>query len=30
VRAAITLALDASLPALVREITERVLVALGH
>jgi CheY-like chemotaxis protein len=30
VRAAITLALDASLPALIREITERVLVALGH
>lgn len=30
VQAAITLALDASLPALVREITERVLVALGH
>jgi DNA-binding response OmpR family regulator len=30
VRAAITLALDAALPALVQEITERVLVALGH
>jgi DNA-binding response OmpR family regulator len=30
VQAAITLALDAALPALVREITERVLVALGH
>ncbi len=30
VQAAITLALDASLPALVREITEKVLVALGH
>jgi hypothetical protein len=30
IEAAITLALDASLPALVREITERVLVALGH
>jgi DNA-binding response OmpR family regulator len=30
VRAAITLALDAALPALVREITERVLIALGH
>jgi DNA-binding response OmpR family regulator len=30
VRAAITLALDAALPALVHEITERVLVALGH
>ena len=30
VRAAITLALDASLPAMIEEITERVLVALGH
>ncbi len=30
VKAAITLALDASLPALIEEITERVLVALGH
>lgn len=30
VRAAITLALDAALPALIHEITERVLVALGH
>ncbi len=30
VQAAITLALDAALPALIREITERVLVALGH
>ncbi len=30
VRAAITLALDAALPAMVEEITERVLVALGH
>ena len=30
VRAAITIALDASLPALIEEITERVLVALGH
>jgi CheY-like chemotaxis protein len=30
VRAAITIALDAALPALIREITERVLVALGH
>ncbi len=29
-QAAITLALQASLPALVREITEKVLVALGH
>ena len=30
VRAAITLALDAALPTLVEEITERVLIALGH
>lgn len=30
VEAAITLALDAAFPALVREITEKVLVALGH
>jgi len=30
IRAAITLALDASLPAMIKEITERVLVALGH
>ena len=30
VRAAITLALDAALPAMVQEITERVLIALGH
>jgi len=30
VRAAITLALDRSLPAMIEEITERVLVALGH
>jgi|SRR5579871_6200564 len=30
VQAAITLALDAALPALIQEITERVLVALGH
>jgi len=30
VRAAITVALDAALPAMIREITERVLVALGH
>ncbi|MBM3793150.1 MAG: response regulator [Acidobacteria bacterium] len=30
VRAAITLALDASFPRLVEEITERVMVALGH
>jgi len=30
IEAAITLALDAALPAMIREITERVLVALGH
>jgi len=30
VRAAVTVALDASLPAMIHEITERVLVALGH
>ena len=30
VRAAITLALDAALPGMIEEITERVLVALGH
>lgn len=30
VRAAITLALDAALPTMIKEITERVLVALGH
>jgi|SRR5579872_3524898 len=30
VEAAITLALDAALPGLVREITEKVLIALGH
>jgi CheY-like chemotaxis protein len=30
VRAAVTLALDASLPAMIDEITERVLIALGH
>jgi len=30
VQAAVTVALDAALPALVREITEKVLVALGH
>jgi len=30
VRAAVTLALDASLPAMIDEITEKVLVALGH
>lgn len=30
IQAAITLALDAALPTLVREITEKVLVALGY
>jgi CheY-like chemotaxis protein len=30
VRAAVTLALDASLPSMIQEITERVLIALGH
>jgi CheY-like chemotaxis protein len=30
VRAAITLALDAALPNMIEEITERVMVALGH
>ena len=30
VRAAITLALDPALPAMIHEITERVLIALGH
>jgi CheY-like chemotaxis protein len=30
IRAAITLALNASLPSMVEEITERVLIALGH
>jgi CheY-like chemotaxis protein len=30
VRAAITLALDAALPSMIEEITERVLIALGH
>jgi len=30
VRAAVTLALDAAMPAMIREITERVLIALGH
>jgi hypothetical protein len=30
IEAAIALALDAALPALIREITEKVLVALGH
>jgi len=30
VRAAVTLALDAALPAMIQEITERVLIALGQ
>jgi CheY-like chemotaxis protein len=30
VRAAITIALDAAMPAMIQEITERVLIALGH
>ena len=30
IRAAITLALDAALPAMIQEITERVLIALGY
>jgi CheY-like chemotaxis protein len=30
VHAAITLALDAALPTMIQEITERVLIALGH
>jgi len=30
VKAAITIALDRALPAMIEEITERVLVALGH
>ena len=30
VRAAVTIALDRSLPALVEEITEKVLLALGY
>ena len=30
VEAAVTVALDAAFPALIKEITERVLVALGH
>jgi len=30
VRAAVTLALDAALPSMIQEITERVLIALGH
>ena len=30
IRAAVTIALDAAMPALIDEITERVLIALGH
>jgi CheY-like chemotaxis protein len=30
VRAAVTLALDRSMPSLIQEITEKVLIALGH
>jgi CheY-like chemotaxis protein len=30
VRAAVTLALEAALPAMIDEITDRVLIALGH
>jgi CheY-like chemotaxis protein len=30
IRAAVTLALDAALPTMIQEITERVLIALGH
>jgi CheY-like chemotaxis protein len=30
VRAAVTIALDAALPTMIQEITERVLIALGH
>jgi CheY-like chemotaxis protein len=30
VRAAVTLALDAAMPSMIQEITERVLIALGH
>lgn len=30
VEAAVTLALDAAMPALIKEITQRVLIALGH
>jgi hypothetical protein len=30
VRAAVTLALDAALPAMIDRLTEQVLVALGH
>lgn len=30
IRAAVTLALEASMPAIIKEVTERVLIALGH
>jgi hypothetical protein len=30
VKAAITVALDAALPKMIEELTERVLIALGH
>ena len=30
IRAAVTIALDRSLPAMVEEITEKVMMALGH
>ena len=30
VRAAVTLALDAALPAMIDKLTEQVLIALGH
>jgi len=30
IRAAVTQALEASLPAMIKEVTERVLIALGH
>lgn len=30
IKAAVTLALEAALPAMIEEVTERVLVALGH
>ncbi len=30
IRAAVRLALEASMPAIIKEVTERVLIALGH
>lgn len=30
IRAAVTLALEASMPTIIKEVTERVLIALGH